>query len=458
MHNLYSSWIPPVWRLVIAQCTFWGKFVRPMGALYYRPLFVFFGLNPVPFTIVRTLVLLVNTVIFLRLALRITRSAWVAVLASFPVAYHANLGNLAYDGAFIYDVLCGAFYFSALLYYIRCRRANKSSPHRGLNGDLRFLARSPLTLAQTCCFLVLYVCALNSKEMAVSLPVILLAYELFYKGRDAQVGAALVALAITGIFVVGKTTGAGALTELAAYRPVFTWARFSESTTLFANTIFYTNSFTMGRVIAVWILLLYFGLRNWGLPKWDPRWLFLLVWVVVTPLPISFLPDRGGGTLYIVAAGWAMLLALVARAVAHRWARQPVAGLPPRGLMALSLAGCIAAYWHETARADHRVLHWYLTDGSDGEEAVRQLRSLRISPRGAARVTFLNDPFPKTYHTLFIAALVWEDPAVEINLQNVYQLPQAELQAADYVLDYVDGRIVVVKPKRPPEDPPGTYP
>ena len=95
-------------------------------------------------------------------------------------------------------------------------------------------------------------------------------------------------------------------------------------------------------------LLLYVGLRNWGRRNWDPRWLFLLVWVVVTPLPIAFLPDRGAGTLYIVAGGWAILGAMTMRAVLRRVSREPVAGLSRSAIMALGLLASIAAYAHET--------------------------------------------------------------------------------------------------------------
>src|ERR1700722_2493587 len=57
MHNLYIYWAPPLWRVLLAQFAFWSTFVRPMGFVYYRPLFALFGLNPIPFTIVRTLIL-----------------------------------------------------------------------------------------------------------------------------------------------------------------------------------------------------------------------------------------------------------------------------------------------------------------------------------------------------------------------------------------------------------------
>src|SRR6516165_11124790 len=216
MMNLYGHWQPPLWKTMFADLHFWSKTVRPMGAIYYLPAYRLFGLNPVPFSAVRCVILLVNTLVFFQLANAILRSWWAATLAAFPIAYQATIGNLHYDGAFIYDVLCGAFYFVALLYYLHCRR-------RG--------GRGGLTIGQIALFLVFYVCALDSKEMAVSLPVLVLAYELLFHGRRAKVAAALAAGAVTLVFILGKTIGPGTLTTMDAYKPVFTWERFSEANT-----------------------------------------------------------------------------------------------------------------------------------------------------------------------------------------------------------------------------------
>jgi hypothetical protein len=425
MMNLYGHWQPPFWKTVAAEITFWSKTLRPMGAFYYLPLYQLFGLNPKPFNVVRSLLLLMNTALFLLLAKKIARSWWVATLASFPIAYQSNIGNLHYDGAFVYDVLCGGFYFAAFLYYLRCRRTNES-----------------LHIRDLCIFLALYICALDSKEMAVSLPVLVLAYEVLFFGRRAKVAPALIAGVLTLAFILGKTLGAETLTSMDAYRPVYTWERFGTSSARFLNQLFYTDVFTPGLVLWLWAALLYVGLRNWGLRKFDPRWLFLLVWVVITPLPIAFLPDRGGATLYIVTGGWAMMAASAVRAIVRDVGRQPVAGLSRRAIMAAGFAACIAGYWHETLLADRIVVPHYLQNGAELRQAIYQIQALGTRPVSHSIVVFLNDPFPQYYDTLFIAALVWKDPTIVIWLQNRLHLPASELGRANYVIDYVDGRFV----------------
>lgn len=425
MMNLYGHWQPPLWKTVAAGFWFWSKTVRPMGAAYYLPLYSLFGLNPASFNAVRCVILLVNTAVFLLLAKVISRSWWIATLAAFPIAYQSEIGNLHYDGAFIYDVLCGGFYFAGLFYYLRCRRANGG-----------------LGIREVCIFLVLYLCALNSKEMAVSLPVLILVYELLFEARRAKFGPVLIIAAITAVFILGKISGPGTLTSMDSYRPVFTWERFADSNTRILNQLFYTDVFTISRVLQLWAVLLYIGLRNWGLRKFDARWLFLLAWVVITPLPLAFLPNRGGATLYIVCGGWAMMAALAVRAVLRLFARQPVAGLPRKAIMTAGLAACIAGYWHETLRSDDRLVPYYLKNGEDTAQAIAAVQSLGVRPAPHSFVVFLNSPFPEYYDTLFIAALVWKDPTIEIWLQNKHPVPDSVLAQSKYVFDYVDGRFV----------------
>ena len=57
MMNIFGYWDPPLWKVVLANITFWSKFVRPLGALYYLPEYHLFGLNPVPYNVVRLLLL-----------------------------------------------------------------------------------------------------------------------------------------------------------------------------------------------------------------------------------------------------------------------------------------------------------------------------------------------------------------------------------------------------------------
>ena len=375
MMNIYGYWSPPLWKVLLSCLQFWSKFVRPMAGAYYLPLFHIFKLNPVPYSVVRIAMLGVNTILFYKLARALAGSWWVAVLASFPVAYQANLGNIAFDGAFIYDAICGGFFFAALLYYVLGRRGR---PH--------------LSVRQGCVFLALCVCALDSKEMAVSLAVVALAYELLLEKHPAgyespgdrklwalQLWPTLAAGAMTLIFIVGKTTGEGSLAHIEVYTPVLTWARFSESTIRFMNTMFYADGITMEHAFALWAVLLaagIFGLRRMR----NPRWMFLWIWVTVTPLPIVFLPGRGAALLYIVVAGWALAVAMMLRAISWRLARELFLGRPGRwATMTLCLLLCGWQYETETRRVHRYDVYGYLLTGAATMDWIHGWSSLAFS-------------------------------------------------------------------------------
>ena len=442
MMNIYGVWWPPLWKVILADFAFWSKFVRPMAGLYYLPLFHFFKLNPVPYSVVRIAMLGVNTILFYKLARAITASWWVAVLASFPVAYQANLGNLAFDGAFIYDVLCGGFFFAALLYYVHARRG-----------------REHLSVRQTCIFLALCICALDSKEMAVSLAVLAFAYELLMERHPAgwrskedrrrwgmQLWPTLAAGGITGIFILGKTTGKGSLTNIDVYTPTLTWARFTESTVRFMNTMFYADGFTMEHAIALWAALLIAGVVGLLRSRRNPRWMFVWIWVMVTPLPIAFLPGRGAALLYIVAAGWGLAAAMMLRAVSWLLARNLFLGRLGRfATMLACLLYCALQYETETRRVHRYDVYGYLLTGETTMEWIHDLQQMGLQPRHKSSVIFLHDPAPATYDMTFIADLVWRDHSLDIWQQEQAHLTPERIASMDYIIDCSGGVFKLVK-------------
>ena len=128
---------------------------------------------------------------------------------------------MVFVGAFIYDVLCGFFYLAALTYYVHIRKK-----------DIIF---APLQLL---IFLVLYVLALNSKEMAVTLPVIVLIYEFLkvvslgqlegvlplVSGFDAA--PSLIAGAVTAIYLYSKIHGSGSAYNIWTLSAESSWHNF----------------------------------------------------------------------------------------------------------------------------------------------------------------------------------------------------------------------------------------
>ncbi len=97
-------------------------------------------------------ILAVNVYLVYRLARLLGASEWAACLAALVACYHAGLANLYYNTAFVYDALCGCFFLAALVYYCGIRRRGRL-----------------LSIGQLAIFATLVLCAMNSKEMALTL-------------------------------------------------------------------------------------------------------------------------------------------------------------------------------------------------------------------------------------------------------------------------------------------------
>ena len=148
MMNFYGAWFRPL-----------AESRRPVGDLIYRGIFAAAGLNPLPYRMVCYALLAANLGLLYALCRRLSGSPEVGALACLLGAYHAHLADLYYSSDTLYDLLYFFFYFSALLLYIALRR-------RGWYWQLLILA--------------LYLLAMGSKEMAVTLPVFLFLYDLIY--------------------------------------------------------------------------------------------------------------------------------------------------------------------------------------------------------------------------------------------------------------------------------------
>src|SRR6185436_6356459 len=94
---------------------------------------------------------------------RLSRSREAGAIACLLGAYHAHLNDLYYNSGTIYDLLCFTFFYLTLIYYFRIR---DTGSYPGLGQLVTLLA--------------LYMAALDSKEMAVTLPVMVAVYELLF--------------------------------------------------------------------------------------------------------------------------------------------------------------------------------------------------------------------------------------------------------------------------------------
>src|SRR5207249_10464909 len=87
---------------------------RPGGAFYYLRLYHFFDLDRLPYRIVQISILVGSIPLVYYLSRRLACSRSIVFVAVLALCYQPRLPGLVFVGAFIYDVLCGFFYFAAL--------------------------------------------------------------------------------------------------------------------------------------------------------------------------------------------------------------------------------------------------------------------------------------------------------------------------------------------------------
>ena len=473
MLNMYIYWLPGMLKSLWANICFWTSFYRPGGALYYLPLYHLFGLNPQPYRIIQISILAASIPVAYYLGRLLAASQPVAFLGVLAFSYHAQSADLVFTGPYIYDVLCGFFYFSALTFYIRIREKG--------------LLLRPL---QCVGFLALYICALNAKEMAVTLPVIVLVYEIlkfpcfgdwkeFARCNWRSALPSLIAGLLTAVYIYGKTHGANSMTKANLYRPEYSWHKFTASNTHFINEIFYQlipNHIAPGVIVfTAWgLVFVYAFLRR------DRLLQLMAFWVVITPLPIDFISLRGDACLYIPLFGWAMILAkvvsdsvtLMSKSFAMLYQGGPALARQPAQLLggattnrarsvpigtgvvavadkmsppmfrafATLLAACGLAVFTQWENQRFDRIPALLTSGQKALHVIQALHSLNLHPTPGSMILlrgwpYRSDPFwYNGWNTVFIASLVYNDHSLRIYHEGTTQLTQQEIAKMDYII------------------------
>ncbi|HLH19782.1 MAG TPA: hypothetical protein VKX45_21340 [Bryobacteraceae bacterium] len=441
MMNLSAHWRH--WKqLFYAPFLLWRDFYRPMGGWFYVPLFRLFGLHPAPYHAALLLLLLGLVALTYRLARALGAAPLEAWLAAWIAAYHAGLANLYYETSHIYDVLCAIFYASALIVWARARSEGRM-----------------LRPGEAAAFLLLELGALNSKEMAVTLPVMLLVYECLWRQPAAPVppdrsnfarwlrgpgwliaaSGLLTALAIYGRVLRGLAHEGG----YAATYSLDRWAAFQRQQ--FRDIFLQSNDPGWAVLAAVWLLITYLA---WRSPR--PVLRFCWVFLIIGPLPVEFLEGRGMAVLAVPFLSWAILAGILAhglmRAIADAIANDPgLRRLHPRTRLACVVAVFLLAWgawnWGIYVRDARPSMS---NTGRPTAAVIRQFELLAPRTRPHTTVVFLNDPFDG-WDMAFIAELWFRDPTVTVRLQKKTPLSPDELARADAVFDWQSGKLVKVR-------------
>lgn len=436
--NMYRSMERPYPALVADNLLFWrpSPTLRPFGALVYKVSLDLFGLNLFPLRVFCYLVLALNIFLVYALARRLTGSREVGALAALLHSFHTNLGGLYLNNGTLYDIFCFTFSYLGLLLYVRVRQQGKW-----------------LTPAQIALFSFLLVLALDSKEMALAIPLLLVAYELIYHRPRATASAIATLLLSAGIAAAsyfGRVTGPEGIAQSGAYKTVIGPGAYLRQTGHYLNELFYrTDWFTAWKTAGFLFVLIAVAvlLRSRKLA-------FAASLFVLGILPMAFIPPRGLSAVYIPLAGIAIYLAVLLV-----WCRDLLLGFLKR-LIGHKPGGSQA--WHAATPAAvflfaltaYGLVHVHLRLGyfyEAWQKEYGQIRSVmdqlpRLHPSlpKGAQILVVQDPFEEfNWASRFIAGLVYRDPYLPVDrLPSMQPKPDAaEIAKYTIRLTYEDGKL-----------------
>jgi hypothetical protein len=206
-----------------------------------------------------------------------------------------------------------------------------------------------------------------------------------------------------------------------------------------------SHAISPATIVWVWLILFYLAFRR---PR--PVLRFCCVFVLLAPLPIEFLPGRGGACLYVPFIGWAIFLAVVcvdlAGGVATFLASEPLIGrLGRQGLFALLLIACVSLWGRENLHLKRSFIKPAMAQtGALTWDVIGQLQAMRPRVRSHATVVFLDDPFVD-WDMAFIADLWFRDRTVDIKLHRKTPLSSGEIASATHLFDWRDGRLLQLR-------------
>jgi hypothetical protein len=287
--SLYGYWVKPWWDVLVANLAWFSPSYRPMGGLFYRSMFAVFGFDPFPFRVACFAIVLINLVLVYATARRLAGSREAGLLTALIGCYHGRFEDLYYNTGTVYDLLCFTFYVAAFLVYVRGRESGR----RLRWGEVILVAG-------------LYVCALNSKEMAVTLPLAILTYEWIYHWPESTrpgllrwiTGNARMAwlLAVLTVpYLYGKLSQSSVFSVIPEYKVHLSLERYLGTYGRYLDWMFYQQApwFTASRVLLLAAAMLLAAMLSRRKALWFG---FLFVWLSV--LPVIFVTPRG--TIFVL--------------------------------------------------------------------------------------------------------------------------------------------------------------
>ena len=445
--NMYRS-METSYSVLLQDCFFFWRpslVYRPFGSLVYKSSLDCFGLDLRALSVLRYLTLCANLLLLYLLARRLSGSRETGLLAALLFTYHLGFSSLYYNSGTLYDIFSFFFFFAAFVYYVRIRQSD----------------RFP-RLLEVLAISLLFILALASKEIAVTLPVLLGFYELLYHPPDSAAPRTLarwiarawatpaVGAGIGLAYTFGRVMAKDGLASVGGYRPVYFPQEYVKQTGHYLIELLYKPDTALPPRETVLFLLflagatLLFRSRVLGLSA-------LLFTVGI--LPVAFIPWRGLNAVFIPLAGLAIfagsLLAALRDLLASRLPRTFVgramaafAGVRLDKAVLFALVAIVLMKVHPDSSSHYDA--WRRQEYEPIGGFMRQVGELHPKMKKTDRILIVKDPFGEfNWASLFITRLVYREPTLIVDrLESMNPKPTAE-QIAKYDVRLVseDGKL-----------------
>lgn len=352
---------------------------RPVGMTVYWILWQVFGLDPFPYRVVAMVIHLLNVALVYSILRFAAGSEFCAALGALLFASQPAFASIFYDFGTIFELLTALWFFLALRIYF-------SAGHT-IPGML---------LVSLACFL-----ANNSKEMAVTLPAVLLLYELLI-GRRWKTSAArtsragmlgvlcrqlLIPTLIVLWFFLVKLPGLRAIPPSDPYFMEFSGVALGRGYGWYFNSLYQTHLRWAG-----WMIIATFAGAVFVWKRW--RWaLFFLLYVFLALIPVVFLiHHRYEFYWYVPCLGLCGLIALLVRSALSAAANfsKPAGALALMGVFGLLWIGQYVLVERQTRQLRERV-------DADAREHLNFVQDLRSQARPEPGDTIYYRSVPRTF-------------------------------------------------------------
>jgi hypothetical protein len=405
----------PFWRDILHVLTVFTTAFRPLTSLFWRPLYAIFGFNPLPFRIVVQLLLTVNLGVVYVLARRLDVTREAAALTTLVFCYNASMLDLFYNTCLVGDVLCLLLYGCAAAVYIRARQSGE-----------------PLDLRATLFLLALFFLAMDSKEQAVTLPGILVIYEVLYRWNDLRdkrkairVGSLLAAM-----FVADAVYLSVKVSDMSAnpyYHPHVTLDFVLKNIAHYVQELLYLPQAWITPLVAILILA---ALLAMAALLRSRAAIFGVLLFVAALIPVAVIEPRAGYAAYIPYFG----LALAAGSILAAARAKLPASIETPSAIALFLGTALLLGWaHMVNRMDGVGYYEWSTPGVKGLLDSFERDIPDFPPN--ARVLLTGDPWGPDWGPMFLVRLLYHDNSIWVDRPKNMTKPP-DVASYDLVVSY----------------------